>query len=143
MPGPTGESNHWTLSPRGNVLCLGPHPEQLKIQVCQALALGNRVLAVGAEIPEFWAIAADWPLQIRVGKLDPATLYTIAGLSAVCLWESESVLRLWRSALAERDGVIVPLLTGPSDIVQLVLERHVCVDTTASGGNTTLLVQTA
>ncbi|MED5249017.1 MAG: bifunctional proline dehydrogenase/L-glutamate gamma-semialdehyde dehydrogenase PutA, partial [Pseudomonadota bacterium] len=84
MPGPTGESNHWIVYPRGNVLCLGPHPEQLKIQVCQALALGNRVLAVGAEIPEFWTIAADWPLQNRVGKLDPAALNTISGLSAVC-----------------------------------------------------------
>jgi len=143
MPGPTGESNHWTLYPRGNVLCLGPQAEQLKIQICQALALGNRVLAVGADIPELSDVIASGRLRMCSGEVNPAVLKNISGLNAVCLWESESVLRPWRSALAERDGMIVPLLTGPTDIVQLMLERHVCVDTTASGGNTTLLVQTA
>ena len=143
MPGPTGESNHWTLYPRGNVLCLGPQAEQLKIQICQALALGNRVLAVGADIPELSDVIASGRLRMCSGEVNPAVLKNMSGLNAVCLWESESVLRPWRSALAERDGMIVPLLTGPTDIVQLMLERHVCVDTTASGGNTTLLVQTA
>ena len=41
-----------------------------------------------------------------------------------------------------RGGVIVSLLTDPGDIGQPIPERHVCVDTTASGGNTTLLMQT-
>ena len=55
----------------------------------------------------------------------------------------EAFLAEYGLSTDEGVGMIVPLLTGPSDIVQLVLERHVCVDTTASGGNTTLLVQTA
>ena len=143
MPGPTGESNHWKLYPRGNVLCLGPGVENLRIQACQALALGNRVLALGGEIPELSGALADWPLEMRPGKIDPAVLASVKGLSAVCLWGRGEDLRPWRSALAERDGVIAPLLTDSADITQLVLERHVCVDTTASGGNTTLLVQTA
>ena len=143
MPGPTGESNHWTLYPRGNVLCLGPGIENLKMQACQALALGNRVLAAGAGIPRLFETLADWPLEVRSRRVDPEVLKNVQGLSAVCLWGAGSGLRPWRSALAEREGIIVPLLSDPSDVAQLVLERHVCVDTTASGGNTTLLVQTA
>ena len=143
MPGPTGESNHWKLYPRGNVLCLGPGVENLKMQAGQALALGNRVLAVGGEIPELSEMITDWPLEIWPGKIDPVALASVQGVNAVCLWGTGVDLRPWRSALAKRDGVIVPLLTDPADIAQLVLERHVCVDTTASGGNTTLLVQTA
>jgi len=143
LPGPTGESNHWTLYPRGNVLCLGPGVENLKMQVGQALALGNRVLASGAGILELPETLADWPLEVHSGRVDPEILKNVQGLSAVCLWSAGSDLRPWRRALAEREGVIVPLLSDSADIVQLVLERHVCVDTTASGGNTTLLVQTA
>ena len=143
MPGPTGESNHWTLYPRGNVLCLGPGVENLGIQVCQALALGNRVLAVGVEIPELSETLADWPLETCSGTVAAEVLKSVQGINAVCLWRAGSDLRPWRTALAEREGVIVPLLSDPGDGDQLVLERHVCVDTTASGGNTTLLVQTA
>ena len=70
-------------------------------------------------------------------------LSTDEGVGMMCL--AEALLRVPDSPTIDAliEDKIVPLLTGPSDIVQFVLERHVCVDTTASGGNTTLLVQTA
>jgi len=33
----------------------------------------------------------------------------------------------------------VPLITGLPDLGHALLERHVCVDTTAAGGNAALL----
>ena len=42
-------------------------------------------------------------------------------------------------ALTERAGPILPLITGQPDAAHALHERHLCVDTTAAGGNTALL----
>jgi RHH-type proline utilization regulon transcriptional repressor/proline dehydrogenase/delta 1-pyrroline-5-carboxylate dehydrogenase len=41
--------------------------------------------------------------------------------------------------LAKRTGAILPLITATPDLARVMGERHVCVDTTASGGNAALL----
>ena len=38
-------------------------------------------------------------------------------------------------------GPLIPLLTSVDDASRLLLERHVCIDTTAAGGNATLMSQ--
>jgi len=45
----------------------------------------------------------------------------------------------YEQALALRTGPIVPLICGLPDPARVRAERHVCVDTTASGGNAALL----
>ena len=52
---------------------------------------------------------------------------------------TDAELKPWRQALARREGGIVPLITRASDAERLITERHVCIDTTASGGNAELL----
>ena len=42
-------------------------------------------------------------------------------------------------ALSAREGPILPLLTGAPEPSHVLAERHVCVDTTAAGGNAALL----
>ena len=143
LPGPTGESNRWTLYPRGNVLCLGPDAPSLRLQVCQALALGNRVLAVGADTDLLESFRSGWPLEVIPGIVDPGNLEKLCGVDAVILWLFGEALRPWRQALAQREGPIIPLVSEPCASECLVIERHVCADTTASGGNTALLVQSA
>ena len=49
LPGPTGESNQYLLEPRGKVLCLGPTPNGLLVQVTKALSMGNAVVAIAAD----------------------------------------------------------------------------------------------
>jgi len=63
----------------------------------------------------------------------------LAGIDAVAASGSEKVLRAIRIALATRTGVIVPLITGPSDAAMLFTERTLSINITASGGNTALL----
>ena len=46
-----------------------------------------------------------------------------------------------RAALANRTGPILPLITETGAPERYVLERHLCVDTTAAGGNASLLAQ--
>ena len=45
----------------------------------------------------------------------------------------------YAAALADRDGEIVQLITAMPDLAHVAHERHLCVDTTAAGGNAALL----
>ena len=80
--------------------------------------------------------AASWVLA-------PAAIEAGLGVDAVMHFGDEATLRPWRQALARRDGAIVPLITSEVDASRLIVERHVCIDTTASGGNAELLAGAA
>ncbi|MCB1492777.1 MAG: hypothetical protein KDJ77_13445, partial [Rhodobiaceae bacterium] len=57
----------------------------------------------------------------------------------VLWWGDEDTARAYARALAGREGPIVPLVTGRPDAGHALFERHLCVDTTAAGGNASLL----
>jgi RHH-type proline utilization regulon transcriptional repressor/proline dehydrogenase/delta 1-pyrroline-5-carboxylate dehydrogenase len=54
-------------------------------------------------------------------------------------WGDAQTARQIEQALAQRTGPIIPLICGLPDASRVRAERHVCVDTTASGGNAALL----
>ena len=131
LPGPTGESNRLSLHPRGTLLCLGPTLEIAKQQAGLAHKAGcpTVVIAPGAR----GSSAVDGVLSID-------TLRTLEDVDAVALWADDVTIRSARQALAAREGKIVPLLSGPAEMeIMCTLERHVCIDTTAAGGNASLL----
>ncbi len=119
LPGPTGESNRLSSYAKGNVLCLGPGDKARKAQAELAQRFGNQPI----------------PLSI-----DPQSLEHLQGFTAVFHWGSEDDQRACRQALARREGPILPLILS-DDPLMLVREEHVCIDTTASGGNAELLAQ--
>ncbi len=123
MPGPTGESNRLTLVPRAPLLCLGPGPETVRAQARAVEALGGQAIRA-------------------TGMIDPARLQEIDGISGVLWWGDEDTGRALEIALSRRDGPILPLIPGRPDLIRVMGERHVCVDTTASGGNAALLAGT-
>ncbi|MEM7290288.1 MAG: aldehyde dehydrogenase family protein, partial [Pseudomonadota bacterium] len=127
LPGPTGESNQLSHFGRGAVLCLGPSAVDTADQVALATEHGCVGINVTAQS------------ENDNGRLNTSDLTGLEGIKAVLFWGEESVSRNIREALAQRTGAIVPLLTSPDDGYMLELERHVCIDTTASGGNTALL----
>ncbi len=140
LPGPTGEANTLLLAPRGRVLCLGLSAEALVAQVTLALAAGNTVLAIA---PAARAALSEWlgkgvPLEAIDGTLDSVDLARL-DIDAVALVAERDVLGAVRRALADREGAIVPLITETARPGAFAHERVVCVDTTAAGGNTTLL----
>ena len=118
LPGPTGEANTLHAVPRAPLLCLGPGVEAAQRQVASVEALGGR------------AVAAE-------GHLPPEALTTLTGFSAVLWWGEEA--DGYAHALAQRDGPILPLIPHLPDAAHVLLERHLCVDTTAAGGNAALL----
>ena len=72
------------------------------------------------------------------GFLDRSELGSINGFSAVALWSDEDDVRAARRALSSRQGPLIPLITSSDVAEHCLLERHICVDTTAAGGNATL-----
>jgi len=120
LPGPTGESNRLTALPRPPVLCLGPGDAAAAAQKEAVERLGGVGLRVG-------------------GALVPKALTELQYFSGALWWGDADTARTYAQALADRDGPILPLITGQPDTGHVMHERHVCVDTTASGGNAALL----
>jgi RHH-type proline utilization regulon transcriptional repressor/proline dehydrogenase/delta 1-pyrroline-5-carboxylate dehydrogenase len=145
LPGPTGESNRLSLHPRGRVLCLGAGDDTVRAQAIQALALGNGVLAVaeGASAALGPLIAARLPVAALDGQVAPEALTALPGLALVAARGPREWLRALRRALARRDGPIVPLETSALAPERFAVERHLCIDTTAAGGNASLLAASA
>ena len=123
MPGPTGETNRLSLHARPTFLCLGPGEEMAEEQASAVTALGGRA-----------ELAPDLP---------PDALANQDGLGGALWWGDETAARSYNRALAGRDGPILPLLTTHPRRFEVLHERHLCVDTTASGGNAELLAAVA
>ena len=131
LPGPTGESNRLSVMGRGIVLCLGPTASIAKRQA--RIAEDNGCAAVVV------APGAGERLGLN-GVLDLSALERLSGIDAVALSGDKRLQRTARMHLAARPGPLVPLITGFM-AEQFRLERHVCIDTTAAGGNASLLSQ--
>ena len=123
LPGPTGESNRLSEWPRAPLLCLGPGAGAAEAQAAAVRALGGSA-----------AIAPD---------LEAPALTRLQGFSAALYWGTPDQARPYAQALAQRSGPILALIGGLPDAAHVTLERHVCIDTTASGGNAQLLAQAA
>jgi RHH-type proline utilization regulon transcriptional repressor/proline dehydrogenase/delta 1-pyrroline-5-carboxylate dehydrogenase len=140
LPGPTGEANTLSLSARGRVLCLGPDTDTLLAQAIQALAAGNAVLAVapGAAAALSALTGKGLPIAAIDGRPDPVEARALR-VNVVAFSGTPEATRIVRRVIAERIGPIVPLVTEVLYPAAYAHERGVCVDTTAAGGNASLL----
>jgi RHH-type proline utilization regulon transcriptional repressor/proline dehydrogenase/delta 1-pyrroline-5-carboxylate dehydrogenase len=120
LPGPTGESNRLTTFARPPLLCLGPGAEAAEAQAQAIRALGGSAVSA-------------------TGALPAETLTNLTGFAGALYWGDSGRARAYEQALARRNGPILPLITGLPDIARARGERHLCVDTTAAGGNAALL----
>jgi RHH-type proline utilization regulon transcriptional repressor/proline dehydrogenase/delta 1-pyrroline-5-carboxylate dehydrogenase len=120
LPGPTGESNMLSIFGRGKVLCLGPSDMMAQDQARIAKAAGCAVVMLPSGI-------------------DADALKHLEGIDAVVSYADDETLRSYRIALADRMGKLVPLIAEHNLAERCRLERHICIDTTAAGGNASLL----
>jgi RHH-type transcriptional regulator, proline utilization regulon repressor / proline dehydrogenase / delta 1-pyrroline-5-carboxylate dehydrogenase len=79
------------------------------------------------------------PLVALDGRLMASALARVDGFRAVVCNADPKTMREYRIALAERDGELLPLISEQNDPHRLLLERHLCIDTTAAGGNASLI----
>ncbi len=120
LPGPTGESNRLMQTTRCPILCLGPTNQIAQAQADAVRALGGIAITLK-------------------GSVTPDALTALIHIGAVIWWGDDETGRAYTRALAARDGAIIPLITALPDAAHVLLEIHVCVDTTAAGGNVDLL----
>ncbi len=137
LPGPTGESNRLSAHPRGLIACLGP---DARTQADAVRALGGTPV-----IPQI-AARADSTTTLGGMPVTPDGALPADDLRtldcAAVVWDGDAdTARAYEQALARRTGAIVPLITGPLDAGHVLHERHVCIDTTAAGGNAALLAE--
>ncbi len=144
MPGPTGELNRLSFHARGLVLCAGPDLDSATQQAAVALAQGNRVVVVapGVKALADQLASAGLPIVGLDGAVDASVLAGLTGIDGIASNAARDVLTAYREVLAKRDGVLLPLLTEAHLPERFVHERHLCVDTTAAGGNASLIAST-
>ncbi len=124
LPGPTGESNHLSWFSRPPILCFGPGKKATSQQAKIVTKLGGT------------AIECHSPLFAeKLAKLE--------GFSGIIWWGGTEKARKLDLALSNKNGALIPLITGKPDTGHVVFEQHVCIDTTASGGNAELLSSTS
>ncbi|WP_196157914.1 bifunctional proline dehydrogenase/L-glutamate gamma-semialdehyde dehydrogenase PutA [Reinekea sp. G2M2-21] len=141
LPGPTGELNRLSRVSRGTILCIADSADIGIQQACMGLATGNKVILV---TPELSPIAErierqHWPVQVLLGALAPELLEDCEGIKAVISHPNARNGRAFRIALAKRDGELIPFVTEYLQVERYRLERHLCIDTTAAGGNASLI----
>ena len=139
LPGPTGEQNTLSFNPRGDVLCVARRVDTLLNQLAAVLASGNTPVldaAGSALVPA--SLKALMPNQL----IDIDQVSTTARDIRLALVDS-AISASIRPLLAAREGAIVTLIETdpwqPIAMWRLVAERAVSVNTTAAGGNASLM----
>ncbi|NQE50565.1 trifunctional transcriptional regulator/proline dehydrogenase/L-glutamate gamma-semialdehyde dehydrogenase [Herbaspirillum rubrisubalbicans] len=137
LPGPTGERNTLGFAPRGLVLCVAGSVGTLLNQLAAALATGNTVLVDEASAA---LLPAGLPAPVRTA-IRRASQIDAEPLQAALVDSHQAAS--WRVRLAAREGALVPLILCSEDgaipLWRLVAERALCVNTTAAGGNASLM----
>ncbi|MFS2217952.1 trifunctional transcriptional regulator/proline dehydrogenase/L-glutamate gamma-semialdehyde dehydrogenase [Telluria sp. Tellsp104] len=135
LPGPTGERNQLDFVPRGTVLCAPNGTASLLNQLAAAFATGNRALVLTETLPALPIAVKEHVRFITAQELDGSDF-------AMALVEQGLAGDL-QARLAARPGAIVGIvdtrLGEPVALWRLVAERALCVNTTAAGGNASLM----
>ena len=135
LPGPTGESNRLSTHPRGPIACLGP---DARTQADVVRALGGIAIIPRAQARSQASTTLGGTPDVASGEVPAEALITLE-CAAVIYQGDTATARTYEMALAQRAGPITPLVTGPIEAAHVLHERHVCIDTTAAGGNAALL----
>jgi RHH-type proline utilization regulon transcriptional repressor/proline dehydrogenase/delta 1-pyrroline-5-carboxylate dehydrogenase len=150
LPGPTGEVNTWRVEPRGRLVALGgsDHGEAVwRAQADAALRAGNRVIFapgaagfVAAKITASAYAKGPSPIDVLSPTGDWSALTDVAGVLAA---DPETAAEANRK-LAAREGARLPVIEPAGDPpryppARLVVERVVSENTTAAGGNASLV----
>jgi len=154
LPGPTGESNIIYLENRGNIICYADQGVSFNFwvqSIVTALATGNTVITVVSELfyqealafrDKFIATGAgEGVLQVaKLSHLD--TMLAHPALSGVVVDGGSESKHYVSEKLAQRHGAILPVISSEyfDNLIQrLITEKTISIDTTASGGNTSLM----
>jgi delta 1-pyrroline-5-carboxylate dehydrogenase len=158
MPGPTGERNELSSQGRGPFLCMSlVESDHAKVglvgQVFTALIAGNPVITVGPTGQEIMDMIAPFVAEGVIQNIAESAQDSLieanhlAGIATLC---DPMQAQLLSQRLAAKGGLICQLIeetdsenlstiAKPHYLLRFVTERTVSNNTTAIGGNATLL----
>jgi RHH-type proline utilization regulon transcriptional repressor/proline dehydrogenase/delta 1-pyrroline-5-carboxylate dehydrogenase len=143
LPGPTGERNVLSFTPRGAILCAASDVKGVLNQLAAVLVTGNRALVLAdASANPGEQVLASLPAEVkeRVRFVGEAEL---DGLDVQMAMVDSGMKGNLQAKLAARTGAIVGIVDTRPDrpvaLWRLVAERALCVNTTAAGGNASLM----
>jgi RHH-type transcriptional regulator, proline utilization regulon repressor / proline dehydrogenase / delta 1-pyrroline-5-carboxylate dehydrogenase len=157
LPGPTGESNILYQEPRGCVVCYADKDTSFHfwvLSMISALASANTAITIVSK--DFHPEALKFremfiSLGVEQGVLQVAPIDCLPSVlahqdlaAAVISSNSENKVYVCKQ-LAARSGAIVPVISTEFNdtlVSRLLSEKTVSIDTTASGGNTSLMTLT-
>ncbi|MEN3113292.1 bifunctional proline dehydrogenase/L-glutamate gamma-semialdehyde dehydrogenase PutA [Uliginosibacterium paludis] len=142
LPGPTGERNRLRFAPRGKFFCVAEDEDALLLQIAALLATGNTPVLRDSELAHALRQRLPAGLQECLGMApEPLSLPDLAG---VVFSGAPLAARELRIRLAAREGAILPFVTraaqGRYPLWRLLHERVLSLNTTAAGGNTSLMM---
>jgi RHH-type proline utilization regulon transcriptional repressor/proline dehydrogenase/delta 1-pyrroline-5-carboxylate dehydrogenase len=154
LPGPTGESNILYLENRGNIICFADENVTFHfwlLSVVTALATGNTVITVVSDLfydeaiafRDKFATSGENENVFQVARLCHLTsLLSHPALSGVVVDSHCDRKHYISEMLAKRQGAILPVISSKyfDNLTQrLLTEKTISINTTASGGNTSLM----
>ncbi|MBV9834660.1 MAG: trifunctional transcriptional regulator/proline dehydrogenase/L-glutamate gamma-semialdehyde dehydrogenase, partial [Alphaproteobacteria bacterium] len=137
LRGPVGESNTYTLTAKGRVLCTARSREALAVQIGAALSTGNVAVGWKSTLAAFPKLPTDLRSFIEAVPDD-----SLPDCDAVLIETMDDAARDIARKVSAREGRIIPLYLCSSAgcaLEQLVWERSVSVNTAAAGGNASLV----
>lgn len=154
LPGPTGESNTLHLESRGVLACIRDNNTSFEfwlVSLVSALATGNNVIALICDEYLDEAIACESQLKelglvsgifqaISINHLP--TVLENTHLAGAILESNSALKQMVNQHIAARTGAILPLITAQNYATlfnRLVTEKTITIDTTAAGGNASLM----
>jgi RHH-type proline utilization regulon transcriptional repressor/proline dehydrogenase/delta 1-pyrroline-5-carboxylate dehydrogenase len=139
LPGPTGERNTLSFAARGTVLCAAASVRSLLNQLAAVLATGNIPAVATMSAP---LIPTDLPPAVRE-LIRIADRIDGTGMPIHLALIDASLAPALRPVLAARDGALIAVIETTEQAAiplwRLVAERALCVNTTAAGGNASLM----
>ena len=154
LPGPTGESNILYLESRGVIICFADEKVSFHfwlMSLVTALATGNCVVTVVSDLfyeealafrDKFNSTGVDEGV-FQVAKLcHLETMLAHSALAGVVVESHCDRKHYISEKLAQRSGAILPVITSEyfDNLIQrLLTEKTISIDTTASGGNISLM----
>ncbi|EPT1733693.1 trifunctional transcriptional regulator/proline dehydrogenase/L-glutamate gamma-semialdehyde dehydrogenase [Providencia stuartii] len=143
LPGPTGERNTYTLTPRGTILCLSDNEKDCLVQLAGVLASGCQALWPESEIHQ--KLYKSLPEKVRNAVSITKDWQEYNGhIEAVIYHGDSDQLKIVCETVAKRKGPIISVQgfeRGETNLLleRLVHERSLSVNTAAAGGNASLM----
>lgn len=136
LPGPTGETNTLAFAARGRIFCAAQDLTTLLNQIAAILATGNTVVleaATRALLPN------DLPALVLASLITASVDEAQAQIALL----ARDVAASYKLSFAAQSGAIVCIVECEAQselpLWRLVAERALCVNTTAAGGNASLM----